>query len=176
MSASEHDAEPDFTPLLDVVLQLLMFFIMCVRFVPNQTSELIKLPDAKEGHLVEMSDRHTIFLNVRPYDEKYFQKRYSPEEWENFPKDKFQPGDPCIMLFSKKDWPYTPASLRRRLEEAYTDEQNLLADKTADVPTVVVIRADRDTEYSTVYAILIDCKAAGFRKLKLRAFKQTGGM
>ena len=176
MSASDSDTEPDFTPLLDVVLQLLMFFIMCVRFVPNQSSELIKLPDAKEGHLVEMSDRHTIFLNVRPYDEKYFQKRYSPEEWEYFPKNKFQPGDPCIMLFSKADYPYTPASLKRKLADAYEDEQKLLADKNAEVPTVVVIRADKDTEYSTVYAILKDCKSAGFRKLKLRAFKQTGGI
>jgi biopolymer transport protein ExbD len=167
------ETEPDFTPLLDVVLQLLMFFIMCVRFVPNQSGELIKLPDAKEGHLVDMSDSHTIFLNLRPYDEKYFHDRYSDEEWANFPKERFQKGDPCIMLFSKKEWPYTPATLKRRLEDAYADEERLSNGK--EVPTVVVIRADKDTDYATVYAILKDCKNAGFRKLKLRAFKKSGG-
>jgi biopolymer transport protein ExbD len=171
MSQATH-AEPDFTPLLDVVLQLLMFFIMCVRFVPNQATELIKLPDAKEGHVVELSDTHTIFLNVRPYNEDYFRKRYSSEEWADFPKDLFKPGDPCIFLFSKKEWPYTPASLKRRLEEAYADEHRV--SQSGEVPTVIVIRADRDTEYSTVYTILKDCRTIGFRKLKLRAFKQSG--
>ncbi len=174
MSASDSDTEPDFTPLLDVVLQLLMFFIMCVRFVPNQSSELVKLPNAKEGHMVELSDRHAIFLNVRPYEESYFQKRYTPEEWEKFPKDKYKSGDPCIMLFSKADYPYRLDNIKRRLQEAYDDEQKLA--NGGEIPTVVVIRADRDTEYATVYAILKDCKTVGFRKLKLRAFKQTGGL
>jgi biopolymer transport protein ExbD len=167
------EAEPDFTPLLDVVLQLLMFFIMCVRFVPNQATELIKLPDAKEGHLVELSDRHTIFLNVTPYDEAFFRKKYTPEEWANFPREKYKAGDPVIMLFSKNDWPYTPETLKGALERAYAAES--AAVDGGEVPTVVVIRADRDTDYSTVYGILKDCKAIGFRKLKLRAFKQTGG-
>ena len=173
MSSQADLAEPDFTPLLDVVLQLLMFFIMCVRFVPNQATELIKLPDAKEGHMVELSDRHTIFLNLRPYDEDYFRKRYTPEEWANFPKERYKPGDPVIMLFSKNDWPYTPATLKQRLQDAYTDEQRNA--NGGEIPTVIVIRADKDTDYSTVYGILKDCKTIGFRKLKLRAFKQTGG-
>ena len=39
-----HVAEPNLTPLLDVVLQLLMFFMMCVNFVNEQVNEDIKLP------------------------------------------------------------------------------------------------------------------------------------
>ncbi len=167
------ESEPDFTPLLDVVLQLLMFFIMVVRFVPNQgDSELIKLPDAHEGHLLDMADRNTIFLNLRPFDEKYFRQRYSEQEWDNFPKDRFQPGEPCILLFSKNDWPYNLVGLRQKLKDTFADAQR--AAGGGEVQTVVIIRADKDTEYSTVYAILKDCKDIGFRKLKLRAFKTAG--
>jgi biopolymer transport protein ExbD len=34
-------SEPNLTPLLDVVLQLLMFFMMCVNFVNEQVNENI---------------------------------------------------------------------------------------------------------------------------------------
>ena len=39
-------AEPNLTPLLDVVLQLLMFFMMCVNFVNEQVKEDVKLPES----------------------------------------------------------------------------------------------------------------------------------
>ena len=38
-SAEGSNAEPNLTPLLDVVLQLLMFFMMCVNFVTEQVNE-----------------------------------------------------------------------------------------------------------------------------------------
>jgi biopolymer transport protein ExbD len=167
----ESEAEPDFTPLLDVVLQLLMFFIMCVRFVPNQGGELIKLPDAKEGHMIDASDSHTIFLNVRPYEENYFRKRFTPEEWANFPRENYKAGEPCIFLFSKNDWPYTTVTIKRKLQDAYSDEAAIA--KNGEVKTTVVIRADENTDYATIYGILKDCKTVGFRKLKLRAFKAS---
>ena len=43
-------ADPNLTPLLDVVFQLLMFFIMCVNFVAEQVTVLVptgkREPDA----------------------------------------------------------------------------------------------------------------------------------
>jgi biopolymer transport protein ExbD len=172
MSSNATEAEPDFTPLLDVVLQLLMFFIMVVRFVPTQAGEMIKLPSATEGHLVEAADKDAIFLNLRPYDEKFFKERYSPSEWANFPKDRFNEGDPCIIVFSDPGWPYTLATLKRKLAEDY--EQAESRAKGGEISTVIIIRADENTAYSTIYTLLKDCKTVGFRKLKLRAFKATG--
>ena len=43
---SSDKCEPNFTPLLDLVLQLVMFFMLCANFVMDQTSVEIKLPDA----------------------------------------------------------------------------------------------------------------------------------
>jgi biopolymer transport protein ExbD len=45
--------------------------------------------------------------------------------------------------------------------------------KDGEVKTTIVIRADLDTDYATIYGILKDCKTVGFRKLKLRAFKAS---
>ncbi|MFN6050729.1 MAG: ExbD/TolR family protein, partial [Planctomycetia bacterium] len=45
-SSDGGNMEPNLTPLLDVVLQLLMFFMMCVNFVTNQVSEDIILPES----------------------------------------------------------------------------------------------------------------------------------
>ena len=39
-------AEPNLVPLLDVILQLVMFFMLCANFVMEQVNEAIKLPDA----------------------------------------------------------------------------------------------------------------------------------
>jgi biopolymer transport protein ExbD len=171
MSSPSSEAEPDFTPLLDVVLQLLMFFIMVVRFVPSQAGEMIKLPNATEGHLVEAADKDAIFLNLRPYEEKFFRERYSQAEWANFPKSNFNEGDPCIIIMNDA-WPYTLASLKRHLAELHGEAEKNYTN--GDIPTIIVIRADENTAYTTIYSLLKDCKSVGYRKLKLRAFKKVG--
>ena len=44
---STEKCEPNLTPLLDLVLQLVMFFMLCANFVVEQTSDKIKLPEAE---------------------------------------------------------------------------------------------------------------------------------
>src|SRR5712692_9833896 len=57
-------AEPNLTPLLDVVLQLLMFFMMCVNFVSEQVNENIKLPVAQSARPMDKSESDVLFLNL----------------------------------------------------------------------------------------------------------------
>src|SRR5436189_6156312 len=56
--------EPNFVPLLDLVLQLVMFFMLCANFVMDQTNIEIKLPEALAAKPLSAEDRYTIFLNV----------------------------------------------------------------------------------------------------------------
>ena len=37
------------SPLLDLVLQLVMFFMLCANFVMEQVNDTIKLPKATDG-------------------------------------------------------------------------------------------------------------------------------
>ena len=48
-STNEVQAEPNLVPLLDLVFQLIMFFMVCVNFVSQQVNEDIKLPVAQSG-------------------------------------------------------------------------------------------------------------------------------
>src|SRR5438270_428956 len=57
-------AEPNLTPLLDVVLQLLMFFMMCVNFVTEQVNEDIKLPFAQSARPMDKGEQDVLFLNI----------------------------------------------------------------------------------------------------------------
>src|SRR5215471_16413440 len=56
--------EPNLTPLLDVVLQLLMFFMMCVNFVTEQVNEDIKLPYAQSARPMDKGEQDVLFLNL----------------------------------------------------------------------------------------------------------------
>src|SRR5262245_2191032 len=56
--------EPNFTPLLDLVLQLVMFFMLCANFVLEQTNVEIKLPRAQQAKALEAKEDYVIFLNV----------------------------------------------------------------------------------------------------------------
>src|SRR5262249_2843942 len=60
----EGTAEQALVPLLDVVMQLLMFFMMCVNFVSEQVNEDIKLPAAESARPMDKRLGEVLVLNV----------------------------------------------------------------------------------------------------------------
>jgi biopolymer transport protein ExbD len=132
--------EPNLTPLLDVVLQLLMFFMMCVNFVTEQVNEDIKLPFAQSAKPMDKGEQDVLFLNLDD------QGRLIVLGKE----------DPLSMLQTKY-------YLKRQAEEARAQSPD------GKLKTVIVIRAHRDADYEQVYKVLQLCKSEGFRKLSLRA-------
>jgi biopolymer transport protein ExbD len=58
-------AEPNLVPLLDVVLQLIMFFMLTVKFVSNESQdERVKLPDSTAGVLLGKETKAVTAVNV----------------------------------------------------------------------------------------------------------------
>ena len=55
--------EPNLVPMLDMVLQLVMFFMVCANFVMEQVNETIKLPEAVVAKPIE-KEEYFIFLNI----------------------------------------------------------------------------------------------------------------
>ncbi len=56
-------AEPDLTPMLDLVMQLLMYFIMCANFIGEEVSENIHLPNSQAAKpLTKETD--ILFMNI----------------------------------------------------------------------------------------------------------------
>src|SRR3954468_3925269 len=72
-------AEPNLTPLLDVVLQVLMFFMMCVNFVTEQVNEDIKLPESQSAMPMDKADVDVLFINLKQFTSADFRDRVKPE-------------------------------------------------------------------------------------------------
>jgi biopolymer transport protein ExbD len=130
------------TPLLDVVLQLLMFFMMCVNFVSDQFVDGIKLPPAQTARPMDKGDQSTVlFLNMKSNG------------------DLIVPGMETALA--------STGDIRFYLKQAYADDERASAGSAAK--RSIVIRADKGTDYEKVYGLLSICKEVGFKKLQLRA-------
>jgi biopolymer transport protein ExbD len=139
-SSLDDKCDPNLTPLLDVVLQLLMFFMMCVNFVTEQVNEDIKLPYAQSARPMDKGDQDVLFLNLDDHGQ---------------------------LLVLGKEEPLNLLKTKYYLKRQYEDAAKQAPD--GKVRTVIVIRAHKDADYSQVYQVLQMCKAEGFRKLSLRA-------
>ncbi len=163
--------EPNLTPLLDVVLQLLMFFMMTVNFVNEQVTGEVKLPSSLSAVPVSKAETDVLFLNVKIFN--WDDYKNADLEYRNGLKiAKFENDDPCIIVppqFNEK-YPLHMSALKLWLKDRKRDfMQNNKDDIT------VIIRADKELEYAPFYRILTFCKEAGFPKTKLRAKTKIGG-
>ena len=138
-------AEPNLVPLLDLVLQMLMFFIITVNFVSSQVNENIKLPVAQAAKPMKKDITDVLYLNVN---------------------DRGQ------LEVIGKDQPLSDMSqVKAYLRTEYRNREVVAG--PGKVNTVVIIRADRNAEYKLVYQIMRQCKEQGFRKMQLRAMTKT---
>jgi biopolymer transport protein ExbD len=160
-------ADLNLTPLLDVVLQLLMFFMINVKFVSEEVTEGVKLPDSTTAQVLDKADRAVLFVNLKPFSVAAFQDRL-PADALARAQEKFREGDPCVTVFGKE--PMKPIELKFWLKQRYEDERQA----SGKVDTSIVLRADRNTDYSQVFELLQMCKVTGYKKLKLRALTQGG--
>jgi biopolymer transport protein ExbD len=147
---SPERADPNLTPLLDVVLQLIAFFLMLVHFgtrVEGARQE-IRLPVAPAAlpgtdlaleRLVVALDSDGR-LRVEDHDE---------------PLD----GD------AARRWWAEQAAERRSV-------QRELGGPGGELPTVVVVRADRDATYGALRRMLAEAQMLGFARFSLVVIRE----
>src|SRR5438876_11908002 len=92
--------EPNLTPLLDVVLQLLMFFMMCVNFVTEQVNENVKLPDSQSATPMDKADVDVLFINLKKFSSQEYEKKVSQSALAQL-QEKFKEGDPLVQVVGK---------------------------------------------------------------------------
>jgi biopolymer transport protein ExbD len=141
---------PNLTPLLDVVLQLLMFFIICTNFKMEEVSTDIKLPAAQSARPIEKSDVDVLFVNLNERGEVLIMGE-SPMDIET------EEGELQIKYWLKREY-----ELARRYS------------KDDKVEVALIIRASRDVGYGRVYKLMRLCQEQGFKRLYLRALVKSG--
>jgi biopolymer transport protein ExbD len=137
--SSEEIADPDLTAMLDVVMQMLMYFIMCANFIGQENNADVTLPLAQAAKPLNKDEGDVLFINVG--------------------KD----GKVLILGEEPKDLNATKLWLDNRA----LDAKQKSGDNTNR--TAIVVRADEDVKYEAVYNLMQTCKEKGFKRFKLRA-------
>ncbi len=135
-------AEPNLTPLLDLVLQLVMFFMITTNFVMEQLNASIQLPEATSAKPIDREAKDIIFLNVDD-------------------KGKLLPlGEPQALE--------TLVEINGYMAGLY---QSLLASRGEEgvKKMTVVIRGSKDTDFEHIYNVMLAAKANHFPNVQLRA-------
>jgi biopolymer transport protein ExbD len=147
MSASvgSEGTDPNLTPLLDLVLQLIMFFMITINFVrADQFDDAIKLPVATSAVAMDSSAEDLVFLNLDASGKLV-------GTLGNFVLD-------------------TPEKIKVHLmQEKANLERSAKARGKGEVKIFVILRADKSCKYGDVWKVLDSCQRAGFKYWQLRA-------
>jgi len=136
----QQSAEPNLTPLLDLVLQLVMFFMLVANFVMDELSDKIRLPVASQAKPLTATDTKFTYLNVD------------------------RTGRVLVPL---RDPLLTPEEIKFHMGQVARNHVDGEAKAREEV--TVIIRADRDARFTHIHKTMLAVKAAGFKKLQLRA-------
>jgi biopolymer transport protein ExbD len=156
----EVKCEPDLTPLLDMVLQLVMFFMLCANFIMEQTNESVKLPIAVSAKAINKSQDRMVFVNL------------------TFPE---KPGDKSVLDYSAGTTRIIMKSvtnLKDELERRYKQDEKLMAAKKKEAEwtagkgrSLIIVRADNRLEFKVVAEVMAAIRAAGYSDVQLRALR-----
>jgi biopolymer transport protein ExbD len=143
--------EPNLTPLLDVVLQLITFFMMLIHFGTQVegAARAVRLPVASAalpGSDIAL-ERLVVAIDA---DGRLLD-------------DEGQPLDPEAAIA----W-WTARAEERR------EHQRALGGPAGELPTVVVVRADRDATYGDVRRALAEAQRHGFARFTLVVVREIG--
>jgi biopolymer transport protein ExbD len=145
-------ADPNLVPLLDLVFQLIMFFMICVNFVSEQVNEDIKLPVAQSARVMDKGEVDVLFLNVDQHGKVMVPGRQKP---------LITTGEKTFYLSQQH------ADTLRSMKDK--------GDKSGQVKTSIIIRADLGANYGDIFELMHLCRAAGYQKVQLRAYIRTKG-
>jgi len=142
-NSSDNQLSINLTPLLDVVLQLITFFMMLIHFGTKLegASKVVRLPiapaalpgsDLGMDRLVVSVDRAGMLL----VEERPLEREEGRRWWADQAKRRFE-------------------------------GQEVLGGVDEDLPTHVIIRADKDATYGSVRRVLSDAQERGFANFSL---------
>jgi biopolymer transport protein ExbD len=142
MHGGEEASEPNMTPLLDLVLQLVMFFMMCANFLMEESNQEVVLPVAQMAKPPDSKETSLVFLNV----------------------DK----EGKVLVSGRN--PMNLAAAKTFLSGEYSDAKRRSPNK--QVPTLIILRAHKDTTFAKVFDVMSVCKSVGFTRMQLRAIQK----
>jgi biopolymer transport protein ExbD len=146
--SGEISATPNLTPLLDVVFQLITFFMLVINFSNDNYDQRVRLPVAGSARPLDKGKvaEDRLVLNVN-HDGRLILSGQLFDQERGVREIHFQAD--LIKLNAKA--------------------AGVKVDPAGGLPTTVVLRADRATPFSQLFRLITACQAEGFRKFDLKA-------
>ncbi len=144
--------EPDMTPMIDIVFQLLTFFMIVSNFEETKADERVKLPKDSLAKPPEVKPKDELVLNVGLIrrDGKVVSK------------------DP-VLFYAGEDIPVS------RIRATLETERRLFVLKggeSALKDVSVIIRADGEVPTGMIQNLIKTCQDVGFTKFSLKAVQE----
>lgn len=147
-SMGDHKAEPNLTPILDMVFQLITFFMLVINFKGAALDLSLQLPVLGSARPLDTQGQEDLLvLNI---DEDGHLKVYGYEK--DVASYIAEEARVAIQRLTKAGKPYHDGD---------------------ELPSTVVIRADRKTPFNLLYQVITTCQKEGFRKFALKAMNRT---
>ncbi|MCS7166366.1 MAG: biopolymer transporter ExbD [Gemmatales bacterium] len=142
---SEERLELNLTPLLDVVLQLIMFFMMCVNFVMDQVDPNVQLPSSVSAReLQPKTDIQVIVINMEVVRKDVI----GPD---GLPKRDPKTGRVERMPITPRTTKVSILTYRQRSEGRMTEEER----RNLDPKIVFLVEQATDTDLQNVSEYLL---------------------
>ncbi len=136
-------AEPNLTPILDMVFQLVTFFMLVINFKTASVDLNLELPVIGSAMPSESADPDVTVLNI----------------------DKH--GRLLVYGEEKNIDAYIAQVAQTALRAARLADPE--AEPGGELPGTVVVRADKDTPFHLFNHVIKTCQSFGFRKFQYRA-------
>ncbi len=152
MSAQTSEGvEPNLTPILDMVFQLITFFMLVINFKGASMDLTLQLPVLGSARPLDYSGpREPLMLNI---DAQGQVKSY---------------GHPVIV---ESFIPYEAKMIKLQMK-ALGQEKEI---ENGELPVPVIIRADKTVDFATVLRIIRMCQTEGYRNIALSAMTRREG-
>lgn len=145
---SDEKLEPNLTPILDMVFQLITFFMLVINFKSASLDRSLNLPVIGSAQPADSSGQGQVIVlnvdangNLRVYGEERNVEKYI--------------GDEARVM-------YTVAQ-REKPEMKFGDE----------LPATIVLRADKNIPFHLLNKVVRTCQLNGFRKFHYRAMNRA---
>jgi biopolymer transport protein ExbD len=148
---AEVKAEPNLTPILDMVFQLITFFMLVINFKSAELDLSLNLPIIGSARPVEFGTGRVLVLNIKDANGKPVIRHC------NF---DFV-GEERVKQFIKQE------GAASRLSQGLKQED---VDKGGkEIDEWVVLRADDATPFGHVNLVIVNCQLEGYRQFALKA-------
>jgi biopolymer transport protein ExbD len=148
--APQHDEHVNVTPLIDIVMCLIIFFMICGKLVQADVAP-IEVPKAKKAQELE-DQKNRLFINLVPdYTEKVREQAKTNPRVYLIPENKLEL-KPLVQIHGKNvEFDKLPEVLR--------------AEKKDNPDMRLLIRADRDLHYKWISPLIVSCAKADIKSI-----------